>query len=243
MTTFLKEYARSNVMYSIYGDIVLEHLVDSYNSLQEINKFDISNDMSDYDCLYKRIEADYIEIIVFSAMCIEAFLNDYIASCTSDNKFHEQFDRLPVLTKFEQVIESIFKISDSNNISNLDDLKSKLRELNKSRNELVHSKSKSAYNLIDFFFDDTDIDQNEIIDYDNEYEATIEHILNECKDLYDKSIYFIKIVVDLANFIDSQDDRVNALCKMLSFCKEPIINNEYRNDVQKFAFKLLGLYN
>lgn len=138
---YRKSLSRENVMYGKYGCILLEHLSDSYDYLERLKKLDKkTNSYNEFSYIKSQIELNYIEISVFSIMCVEAFFNDYIASCILDDNYYKNFDMLNIMAKFNLIVQFIFK-DDSNQSKKCTAM---LKELNKKRNKLVHSKSKDA---------------------------------------------------------------------------------------------------
>ena len=107
---YRKSLSRENVMYGEYGCILLEHLSDSYDYLEKLKKLDKkTNSYNEYSYIKRQIELNYIEISVFSIMCVEAFLNDYIASCILDDNYYKNFDMLNILAKLNLIVQFIFK--------------------------------------------------------------------------------------------------------------------------------------
>lgn len=71
---YRKSLCRENVMCGVYGHVLLEHLSDSYDYLEELKKLDKkTNSYDEFSDIKNKIELNYVEIIVFSIMCVEAF--------------------------------------------------------------------------------------------------------------------------------------------------------------------------
>lgn len=63
---YRKSLSRENVMYGVYGYILLEHLSDSYDYLEKLKKLDKkTNSYNEFSDIKNKIELNYIEIIVF----------------------------------------------------------------------------------------------------------------------------------------------------------------------------------
>ena len=55
------------------------------------------------------MEKQVISAVVFSAMCIESFFNDYSAACLGDVEFYDNFDKLSTISKFQLIAQFILK--------------------------------------------------------------------------------------------------------------------------------------
>jgi hypothetical protein len=89
---------------------------------------------------YSQMEKGVIKCIVFSAMCVESFLNDYAAMRMGDSDFYDNFDKLKPIGKFQLIANFVLK-------SEFDKSKSYyslLKDLFRLRNGFVHNKSQEA---------------------------------------------------------------------------------------------------
>lgn len=237
--SYRKSFSRENVMYGDYGYILLEHLSDSYDYLEKLKKLDRkTNSYDEFSNIKKRIELNYIEIIVFSIMCVEAFLNDYIASCILDENYYNNFDMLNVLAKFNLAVEFIFR-DDSDKSEKC---ASMLKGLNKKRNNLVHSKSNDASYVAYHSLEESE-EMESKINFDDYLDNIITEDLKSCYSLFNDSKQAIITVVELAKYFDSQDIDSDALFGIFSFSQNDEINELQRNEKQLKAFEILGLKN
>ena len=237
--SYRKSFSRENVMYGDYGHILLEHLSDSYDYLEKLKKLDRkTNSYDEFSNIKNRIELNYIEIIVFSIMCVEAFLNDYIASCILDENYYNNFDMLNVLSKFNLIVQFIFR-DDSDKSEKC---ASMLKGLNKKRNNLVHSKSNDASHVAYHSLEESE-EMESKINLDDYLDNIITEDLKSCYSLFNESKQAIITVVELAKYFDSQDIDSHALFRIFSFSKNYEINELQCNEKQLKAFEILGLKN
>lgn len=233
---FRKSFCRENVMYSVYGHILLEHLSDSYDYLEELKKLDKkTNSYDEFLDIKDKIKFNYVEIIVFSIMCIEAFLNDYIASCILDDNYYNNFDMLNVLAKLNLIVQFIFK-DDSDKSEKC---ASMLKGLNKKRNNLVHSKSNDGtywgYHSL------KELEENSSKEnFEDYFDNRITEDIKSCFSLFDDSKQAIIAVVELAKYFDSQDVDLHALFRIFSFNENDWLNELQCNEKQLKAFEILG---
>lgn len=237
--SYRKSFSRENVMYGDYGYILLEHLSDSYDYLEKLKKLDRkTNSYDEFSNIKNRIELNYIEIIVFSIMCVEAFLNDYIASCILDENYYNNFDMLNVLSKFNLIVQFIFR-DDSDKSEKC---ASMLKGLNKKRNNLVHSKSNDASHVAYHSLEESE-EMESKINLDDYLDNIITEDLKSCYSLFNESKQAIITVVELAKYFDSQDIDSHALLRIFYFSKNYEINELQCNEKQLKAFEILGLKN
>lgn len=223
-------------MYCVYGHILLEHLSDSYDYLEELKKLDKkTNSYDEFSDIKDKIKFNYVEIIVFSIMCIEAFLNDYIASCILDDNYYNNFDMLNVLAKLNLIVQFIFK-DDSDKSEKC---VSMLKGLNKKRNNLVHSKSNDGtyrgYHSL------KKLEENSFKgNFEDYFDNRITKDIKSCFRLFDDSKQAIIAVVELAKYFDSQDVDLHALFRIFSFNENDWLNELQCNEKQLKAFEILG---
>lgn len=128
---------RLNCFAGMYCEIALESYYNAMISYGRIKDAEYSWDAwSEYYAMEKSI----ISTIIFSAMCIEAFFNDYAATCLGDSDFYDNFDKLAVLDKFELIARFILK----SKVERSKSYYSRLKSLIKNRNLYIHNKSKNV---------------------------------------------------------------------------------------------------
>jgi len=226
-------------MYGVYGYILLEHLSDSHDYLEKLKKLDKkTNSYNEFSDIKNKIELNYIEIIVFSIMCVEAFLNDYIASCILDDNYYKNFDMLNILAKLNLIVQFIFK-DDSDKSEKC---ASMLKGLNRKRNKLVHSKSNDAAYLGHHSLEELEEVESKM-NFDDYYDNMITQDIDSCSKIFNDSKKAIITVVELAKYFDSQDIDSHALFRIFSFSKKDGINELQCNEKQLKAFEILDFKN
>ena len=83
-------YKRINNKDSMYFSIVYDLFIKNLNSACELD----FNNYDSVETFEEKLMNDYHIIIVFSAMTLEAFINDYLAVCLTDDFYYANFDKL-----------------------------------------------------------------------------------------------------------------------------------------------------
>ena len=195
----------------MYFSIAYQLLSKNIDNFESLNK----NDMMIVDDYCHSLFKDYHVIIVFSAMAIEAFINDYLAVCFSDELYYKNFDKLNIMQK----IEIMFSVIWEEDFDKSKSLYNYLHDLLKRRNSFVHSKSNK--------FTDEWILKNSkeipIIDltdgkpFEN---ARIITLLKESIEWLEDSFNAVKAFYLLCQAVDKHDDNVHAVGLQLS-CMAP----------------------
>ena len=84
------EGARNNILAGMYCEIAMEayfHATKYYQIIRENNY----SAFSGYEL--SEMNKYIVKTVVFSAMSIESFLNDYAAACLGDSEFYSNFDK------------------------------------------------------------------------------------------------------------------------------------------------------
>lgn len=202
-----EKYQRINPKSDMYFSIAYQLLSRNIDKFESLNVTDILV-VDDYR---KSLFKDYHVIIVFSAMAIEAFINDYLATCFSDELYYDNFDKLNILQKIEIMFSVIWEDAFDKSKS----LYNYLHDLLKRRNSFVHSKSKK--------FTEKWLMKNSkeipIMDRTNgkPFEAAeLTITLNEIIGWLKKSLDSIKSFYLLCQAVDEHDDNRHAVGLQLS---------------------------
>lgn len=163
-------------------------------------------------------------------MAIEAFINDFLAVCFSDELYYENFDKLNIMQKIEIMFSVIWE--DTFDKSKL--LCNYLHDLLKRRNSFVHSKS----NKLDEGWVSKNPKEIPIIDLTDGTpfeEADIRTTLTEIIEWFQKSFNAIKAFYLLCQAIDNHDDNRHAVGLQLSCMasKEHFYIDQKVNDINK----------
>lgn len=129
--------ARENDFSGIYCKMAMKsyyHASDFYKKIQHANfSLDSWDEKNELDkCV--------IATVVFSAMCLEAFFNDYIAAVLGDSSAHSIYDKLSPDGKFYLIVDFIFREQVDKSQSCYGGIKTLFR----LRNDYVHNKSKEV---------------------------------------------------------------------------------------------------
>lgn len=216
---------RENYNVILYADVALRNYARVKEQFESV---DFSCDDYDDNLQYDLILEYSMITILFSTMCIEAFLNDYAAACLGDKEFYGNFDKLSIDGKFALIGKFVLSAEIDKGQSYFFRLKTLIRE----RNELTHSKSK------------------EIADYHcyTEEPALVDDPFGECEDGINPAPYkemiksannAILAVRDIALFFDMHDASAHAIARMFGY-GEPILDKN-GNDVRNDILRELGL--
>ena len=195
---------RENFNASIYCEIAMEAYYRTtciYKEIEE-QKFAYSA-FGDLTEMYKSV----VTTVVFSAMCVESFLNNYAAACLGDAEFYENYDRLSAVSKFQLVAKFILKA----NVEKGDAYYGGLKRLFRERDAYVHNKSKrSSYQgmseeeYAQYVKDRSEMEQEAFYEencFDKE----------EANELLRSALNALKSVRDVAHFFDAHDSEAYAM--------------------------------
>ena len=91
---------RENYNPIFYADIAMRNYV---RAKEQFDELDFSSDGFEENLGFDLLKEYAVSTIIFSTMCIEAFLNDYAAACLGDKEFYDYFDKLNIEGKFALV--------------------------------------------------------------------------------------------------------------------------------------------
>lgn len=206
----LKEIGRNSIHF-IYYDMVekLSKNINAYKkALKSIyNRLDLIDYIDDdikednvYDQEYKlirklekielRVQQDSISCIVFSALAIEAYIYDYGARRLGDVFVKDHIDKLDLISKIIIILKLVLFVDfpkDSKIYFNL-------KNLIKSRNNLVHYKSRNQS-------DKTLMEASDLRDV-------------EFVELLKNALQAHETIINFAKFMIENDSRENAVCQI-----------------------------
>lgn len=170
---------------------------------------------------------EIISTIIFSAMTIESFLNDYASACLGDTDFREYFDKLSPEGKLVLIAKFIFKTD----IDKEQAYYSYFKTLIKQRNEYVHNKSNELCNQES---GENKCDDNHIdCDIPTFDKSEIEMDIRKARD----SIKGIKAIAD---YFDQYDSSVHAVSRLFTPEMIPYVSKDEQR-YKKFVFSELGI--
>ena len=184
----------------------MEAYYHASNLADEIKRknYYIDENAKNWDALSK----DVVKTVVFSAMAIEAFFNDYAAACLGDSEFYGSFDQLTPISKFELIAKFILNAE----IDKSKSYYSQLKKLINRRNQYIHNKSKAlktGYATLEEAIEAHKMYKQAIIDQEIPKidQQEIKSELNEALDA-------LKAVRDIARFFDLHDTNIFAILKL-----------------------------
>ncbi len=225
------KYARKNYMAGTYSEIAMEALYKAdglYKKIQEENYS--ANSFEHMDEFEKQI----VIAVVFSAMCIESFFNDYAATELGDDEFYDNFDKLSTISKFQLIAKFILKTK----IDKSESYYGFLKVLIKNRDSYVHNKSKGVQMYMyseeeaKEFFDAFIENASEYVDEP--------HFKSEIDSCFQQAVDAMKAVRDIAIFFTEKTKRYDSL----SFLLRPttlLMRDSQRIDIVKRVYELLDL--
>lgn len=133
-----------NGLASTYSEIAQRALLDADIRFKQMEKLEFK-DEEIYD-IEPAFNKAVLVSVVFSAMAIEAFINDYASACFGDKFFLENVDRLSSLSKLQIISKFLFH----KELDKGEALYSKVKEVFRVRDRYVHNKSMAFdYSLLD----------------------------------------------------------------------------------------------
>lgn len=231
--TYPEFNCRENYLAGVYCEMALEFLYDVYELYDAIKKENYAGYMVEEK---REMDKKVISLIVFSAMTIESFFNNYAASCMGDDEFYENFDRLSTISKFQLIAKFMLKI----NIDKSKAYYSYLKELIKNRDVFVHNKSKEFT-----FRTYSESEYEKIIEEEKELEkAGCFDDLSNIKDETEKDIRIainaLRAVKEIAEVFDKCDNNINAL-QFLFHPSGVLYGNEKEKRCKEKIFPILRI--
>lgn len=216
---------RMNCFASDYCEIAMEAYYKASKSAETLKLMGYT--AIDTDEIYSDMNKNIIVAIVFSAMSLESFFNDYAAACLGDSEFYNNFDKLSEISKFELIAKFILKTSVNKEKSYYCHLKS----LTKNRNSYVHNKSQGMNA-------DSILAEYAVAYNDNNdkpiYDAKI--INHDLKD----ALIALKAIRDIAMFFDKHDSSVHVLSRFFGVSRFSC-ESEYKSKYKDFVYSELGI--
>lgn len=188
-----------------YCVIVLDQLETMVQDLSRLKDDHLSKDEQNAIC-GRLIKCNRIAK-VFTGMCIESFLNDYISACLGENEFKKIDKKLSAKKKLQYCAEDIMHITLS------EDCKDRMEVIVQCRNEMVHNKSHllTKQTLADRNFQVLFGKEAEEYAASHPYHADEQHayLLGEVN-------YLVLTLKTIAEFFDEHDDKAYAMRRL--FC-------------------------
>ena len=219
---------RQNYNPIFYSDIALRNYV---RAKERFGELDFSADGFEEDLSFDVFIEHSISTIIFSTMCIEAYLNDYAAACLGDDEFYGYFDKLSIEGKFALVGKFVLSIE----VNKSQSYYSRLKRLIRERNQYTHSKSKSiaGYKALE------DIPELSDEDLSRLEEAGIDPV--PYRELLDSAKNALLTIRDIALFFDAHDSGADAIERL--FCHGAEILDKNGKDIRNKILRELRIKN
>ncbi len=169
---------------------------------------------------------EIISTVVFSAMTIESFFNDYASACLGDENFYEYFDKLSPESKFVLIAKFILKTD----VDKGQGYYSYLKALIKKRNEYVHNKSKECNQVVAEKENESNMTECDMPIFDKK---EIQKDMRHARDA-------IKGIQVIADYFDKHDSNVHATSRLFTPDMIRYVSNEEQR-YKRFVFSELGI--
>lgn len=127
----MKVIAREGVWASAYFTTAINHCIEADKLLAKISA---TNDLSEHIKIDARMNEAGAITVVFSAMCIEAYMNDYLAQKIGESTFYKQYEH-------KRSPEKLNLVLGTEKLDGKSRVESAVKNLFSDRNSLVHAKS------------------------------------------------------------------------------------------------------
>ena len=208
------------------GHLDYEHTIRRYDGKRL--KFETEAECA-IDAFYKEV----ISTVVFSAMAIEAFFNDYAAACLGDSEFYDNFDQLSTIGKFELIAKFILCAE----VDKSKSYYSHLKKLIKSRNNYIHNKS-TELTIPDISIEDAIKADSRLAQYlSSDEDLPVDQ--GELNDGLNEALDALKAIRDIAQFFDLYDTNICATARFFGlYCGFDVNSTE---EYRRYALKMLRI--
>lgn len=207
-----EHFARIDFNAPMYAEIAMNAFYEANNIYRDLEKRNFpSGDICDTEAFMKNVSIT----VVFSAMTVESFLNDYAATCLGDSEFYGDFDKLSAIGKLQLITKFILQSP----IDKSRECYYRTKKLFRDRDSYVHNKSKE-------------------LTYDKLLNNQIE--LTTPKELIDQATNGIKAIRDIALFFDSIDSNAHAVSFLIDPQEVYRVSDE-ESKIKKHILEILGI--
>lgn len=223
---------RENCLFSMYAEIAMESYYKAERKYEEIkaNNYVVSSMWE-----LGEIEKQIICTVVFSAMCVESFLNNYAGACLGDKEFGENFDRLSPVSKLQLIAKFILHA----NVNTGEALYSRIKQLFRERDKYVHNKSKktkyqgmTAAEFEDFQKNDAELFEEGRVD-DGFPKEELDKDMRIARDA-------LKALKDIASLFDEYDSE--AFARERIFRPSGVIfGHDTEREYKRIVFRVVGI--
>lgn len=211
---YLEEYERTDVKDFLYFEISYRSLYECITIFERLTLQDV---IEIKEFRYSLIQKYHV-IVTFAVMTLEAFVNDYLAVCLTDDFFYSNLDKLNITQK----IEIIYTLLWNEELDKSKCMYKYITELVRKRNSFVHAKSKQCNLdiLEENFFDET-------YNLDNYETKEIKQELKKIYDIFISSLEAIKSIHLFFLEVDKYDKNRHAVARVMG-----CISSDKRNSIE-----------
>lgn len=199
-----KVFMTENNLLDSFCEIVLYQFDELYKYYNQLTECVNLGNYEEYFFFADMIKKSYYKVVVFSAMNIEMYINDYLARCIGTNKFKKCFNYKSTLyVKLKYIVENIFQQTFNNETEPF--IKWKL--LFEERNRLVHCKIEDVYKKA-HVYDSTSEDEAlaKLGDYLYKKSSTYtQDIYEECERCFVMAKTYVNNIRDFFIYIENND--------------------------------------
>ena len=206
----------------MYSEIAQEAFVRAHGFFEEMERLNFNVEKT-YG-IEPKYNKEIIISIVFSAMAVESFINDYAAVCLGDRFFIENIDRLSSLSKLQVISKFLFH----KELEKGEDLFGKIKGLFQMRDRFVHNKSSA--------FDYSVLEKSSSVPPDEDWILT--NPGGENKRDYTEAFNGLKTIYLLAEYFDKNDPNIQAFFRLCLYNES---DQEMTEEYVKQAAVLLGI--
>ena len=224
---------RENNFSGMYCKLAMESYCRAEEYYKEISEANFSMEKSDEETEFSK---QVVSTVVFSAMCLESFFNNYLAACLGDKNFYETYDNLSPVSKLCLITDLLFRIK----IDKSKSYYAGIKNLFYLRNRYVHNKSKHAASY-GFYTEEEIAVIEELRNAPDNIPGDIPHlnkkeIQKDLKDAYES----LKAIRDVAKFFDENDANCFAMVQLFGAYNYSFAS-AYEQRYMKEVFAKLGI--
>lgn len=212
-----------------YCEIAMESYylaMQAHTHLKRVNYCEIDT----WD-IYWKMNKGIISTVVFSAMAIESFLNDYAAACLGDDEYYQNFDRLSAVGKFQLIAKFIMRVK----IDKSRAYYFLLKMVFSNRDKLVHNKSKKS-TFQGYTKEELDDIERSLEVSGYEPPEPYYDVKDIAKDMH-MGLDALRAIREMVSFFDAHDESVCALFRFFGSTLDFYVNEPYKKEV----FRLLKI--
>lgn len=223
---------RKNILFGDYCKIAMESYYKAYHFYKMIDGagYSFCNTAE-----VKEMDRAVISTVIFSAMSLESFFNNYIAAYCGDERFYGVYDSLSPVNKFCLITEFIWR----RKVDKSKAYYGGLVNLFRLRNNYVHNKSEKDKIQENICEEQLVVEQNELEneDFSDKMPPNYKKII---KDSIREALEALKTIREVARFFDQNDPNAHAMVFLFGEYNF-ICASSYEEKPMELVFRQLGI--